>query len=161
MIFTSVNGMASSSFGGTLPPDLNILNNLTLVDLHNNSLTGPLPYFSGLFALQTVYLGHNNFTLIPDRCFRVVPMIHTLNLSNNLNLVQDLFPKDLINSPNMHTLDLEATNIIGSLPSDLFTWFPSLHTIVLSHNNISGTLPSTCLDCRYVCIDQTLILLYT
>jgi len=133
--------LPSSSLTGTLPQNLYSLSSLTHLDLHNNSLTGPLPSMSALFALKTVYLGHNNFTSIPNHCFQLLTVMQTLNLSNNLKLMPWIFPKDLIDSKVMHTLDLEATNIIGSLPSDMFDWFPHLHTVFLSHNDITGTLP--------------------
>jgi len=133
--------LPSSSLTGTIPENFNSLNNLTDIDLHNNSLTGPLPDLAFLNALQTANLGYNNFTSIPDFCFGGLLNLTTLNLSNNLNLMPWLFPQEISISPLMHTLDLEATNLIGSLPSEMFTWFPRLHTVFLSHNNLSGTLP--------------------
>ncbi|XP_073222897.1 uncharacterized protein [Cicer arietinum] len=134
----------SSSLTGTLPLYLNSLENLTHIDLHNNSLTGPVPELVGFRTLQTVNLGHNNFTLIPEGWFGWLQYntdLQTLNLSNNLNLLRWLFPTELREFSLLHTLDLEATNLMGSLPSNMFDLFPSLHTIFLSHNNISGTLP--------------------
>lgn len=61
--------LPSSSLAGTLSPYIALLTNLTNIDLHNNSLTGPFPDFSELSALETVYLGPNNFTSIPEFCF--------------------------------------------------------------------------------------------
>lgn len=133
--------LPSSSLTGTLPSDLNTLTKLTSIDLHNNSLTGPIPSLSNLNALQTVLFGHNNFTSIPDNCFSGITPLKTLNLSNNLNLVHWLFPTDLSLSTSLQTLDLQATNIIGTLPSDMFDWFPNLETLILSHNNFTGSLP--------------------
>ncbi|CAK8542981.1 unnamed protein product [Lathyrus sativus] len=133
--------LPSSNLTGTLPPNLNLLTNLTTIDLHNNSLTGPLPDLSALFLLETASFGHNNFSSIPDGCFRVIPNLRTLNLSNNLNLLPWLFPTDLSYSSLMQTLDLEATNILATLPSEMFDWFPTLHTVFVSHNNITGKLP--------------------
>ena len=78
--------LPSSSLAGTLPPYITVLTSLTNIDLHNNSLTGPLPEFSELSALETVYLGHNNFTSIPEFCFDSSEGLRNLNLSNNLNL---------------------------------------------------------------------------
>ncbi|GAU38744.1 hypothetical protein TSUD_158750 [Trifolium subterraneum] len=133
--------LPSSSLSGSLPPYINSLNNLTHTDLHNNSLIGPLPYLTELYALETVLLGHNNFTSIIDLSFEMLPNLLTLNLSNNLNLSPWVLPIYLKHSSLLQTLDLEATNIIGSLPSEMFNWFPNLNTVFLSHNNITGTLP--------------------
>ncbi|XP_058742096.1 LEAF RUST 10 DISEASE-RESISTANCE LOCUS RECEPTOR-LIKE PROTEIN KINASE-like 2.5 [Vicia villosa] len=83
--------LPSSSLSGTLPPHLYSLTNLTHIDLHNNSLTGPLANFSGLGALEAIYLGHNNFDTIPNGCFQAIPSLKILNLSNNLNLQQWTF----------------------------------------------------------------------
>ncbi|XP_058742094.1 receptor-like kinase TMK4 [Vicia villosa] len=135
--------LPSSSLQGTLPSSLDTLTNLIHIDLHNNSLTGPLPFMSGLVALQTVSLSYNNFTSILEFYFMGMPALQTLNLSNNLNLLPWLFPKELSECSLMHTLDLEATNILGSLPSQMFDWFPSLYSLVLSHNNFQGSLPAS------------------
>ncbi|XP_058740151.1 receptor-like kinase TMK4 [Vicia villosa] len=133
--------LPSSNLTGILPPDLDSLIDLAHIDLHNNSLTGQFPNLFGLSLLQTASFGHNKFTSIPEDCFRGLPHLRTLNLSNNLKLVPWLFPKNLRDSSLMQTLDLEATNILATLPSEMFDWFPSLHTVFLSHNNMTGTLP--------------------
>ncbi|GAU37791.1 hypothetical protein TSUD_158720 [Trifolium subterraneum] len=136
--------LPSSSLTGTLPPYLYTLTNLTHIDLHNNSLNGPLPYFGSLYLLQTVSLGHNNFTSYPYDCIQYLYDLRTLNLSNNLNLSNWVFPMDdLRNSVYLDTLDLEASNMIGSLPSEMFDWFPNLHTFIISHNQIDGNLPES------------------
>ncbi|RHN47479.1 putative glycerophosphodiester phosphodiesterase [Medicago truncatula] len=116
------------------------LSNLTHIDLHNNSLTSPLPCLSNSVMLETLYLGHNNFTSMLDFCFVWTNSLRTFNLSNNLNLVPWVIPLGLIDSSLLHTLDLEATNIIDSLESGMFDWYPSLHTVFLS-NNITRPLP--------------------
>jgi hypothetical protein len=109
--------LPSSSLTGTLPPYLNnTLTNLTHIDLHNNSLNGPLPYFSFLVLLQSVSLGHNNFTSYPFGCINHLPVLGTFNLSNNLNLSNWQFPMDdLRSSWYLEILDLEATNMIKFL----------------------------------------------
>ncbi|MCH81607.1 putative receptor protein kinase TMK1-like [Trifolium medium] len=136
--------LPSSSLTGTLPPNINSLTNLTHIDLHNNSLNGPLPYFSDLDLLQTVSLGHNNFTSYPYRCIQYLPHLRTLNLSNNLNLSNWVFPMDDLNySEYLETIDLEATNMIGELRSEMFVSFPNLHTFIISYNQINGNLPES------------------
>jgi len=145
--------LASSSLTGTLPPNLNSLSSLTHIDLHNNSLIGPLPCLSDLDLLQTVNLGHNKFTLIKDGCFEFLANLTTLNLSNNLNLNQWVFPVSFrVYSDFMHTIDLEATNMIGPLDSEIFDKFPNLQTIFLSRNNLSGTLPQNLGNSKVRCL---------
>ncbi|KAK2361630.1 receptor kinase TMK4 [Trifolium repens] len=60
--------LPSSSLTGTLPPNITTLTNLTQIDLHNNSLYGPLPSFDDLSLLQTISLGRNNFASYPHDC---------------------------------------------------------------------------------------------
>ncbi|WJX82636.1 non-specific serine/threonine protein kinase [Trifolium repens] len=137
--------LPSSSLTGILPPNITTLTNLTYMDLHNNSLNGPLPIFDSLSLLQNVSLGHNNFTSYPDECINYLPDLRTFNLSNNLNLYDWEFPMDdLIGSLNLETLDLEATNMVRSLPSDMFeNSFSNLHTFIISHNKMYGDLPQS------------------
>lgn len=145
--------LPSSSLSGTFPPNFNTLTNITYIDLHNNSLTGSLPNFYGLAGLQTVSLGHNMFTSIPPGCFQLLHDLRTLNLSNNLNLDSWAFPiTDLTFSISTETIDLEATNMIGSLPPEMFNTFPSLNTFILSHNNITGSLPLSLGESRVRCL---------
>lgn len=75
-----------------------------------------------------------------DFCFVSTNSLRTFNLSNNLNLVPWVITLGLIDSSLLHTLDLEATNIIDYLESGMFDWYPSLHTVFLS-NNITRPLP--------------------
>ncbi|RHN79995.1 putative non-specific serine/threonine protein kinase [Medicago truncatula] len=148
----TTNKLPSSSLVGTIPISINILTKLTHLDLRNNSLTGPLPEFRPLLiVLHTVDLSHNNFTSVPYDCFRVMLGLRYLNISNNLNLIEWIFP-DLSDPKLLHTIDFEATNLIASLPPDMFELFPSLDTIVLSHNNLSGLLPLSLGNSKVTCL---------
>jgi hypothetical protein len=136
--------LPSSSLTGILPPNITTLTNLTHIDLHKNLLYGPLPSFDELDLLKTIFLGHNNFTSYPHDCINYLHDLRTLNLSNNLNLPNWEFPMgDLRSSWFLETLDLEATNMIGSLPSEMFEYFSNLHTFIISHNKIYGSLPQS------------------
>ncbi|PNY14933.1 receptor protein kinase TMK1-like protein [Trifolium pratense] len=136
--------LPSSSLTGKLPTDIFSLNNLTHIDLHNNSLNGDLPDIRNLLLLQTVSLGHNNFTSVPYYCFQNLQNLRTFNLSNNLKLYPWVFPlSNLASSTTLDSLDLEATNIIGPLDPDTFHSFPNLHTFIISHNKLEGSLPQS------------------
>ncbi|GAU17853.1 hypothetical protein TSUD_329790 [Trifolium subterraneum] len=135
--------LPSNSLTGTLPPNINSLTNLTHIDLHNNSLNGPLPDFGNLIMLQTISLGHNNFTgSIPDNTFRYLSDLRTLNLSNNMNLSHWEFPTNYLPySGSLHTLDFEATNMIGSFSDNIFNSYRNLNTLIISNNQMKGVLP--------------------
>ncbi|XP_045794736.1 receptor-like kinase TMK4 [Trifolium pratense] len=137
--------LSSNSLTGTLPSNIDTLTNLTHIDLHNNSLNGPLPDFSNLALLQTISLGHNNFTSIPDDTFRYLSDLRALNLSNNMNLSHWEFPTNYLPySGSLHTLDFEATNMIGSFSDpNIFNSYQNLQTLILSNNQIKGVLPAS------------------
>ncbi|PNY09051.1 serine/threonine protein kinase [Trifolium pratense] len=137
--------LPSNSLTGTLPLNIDTLTNLTHIDLHNNSLNGPLPDFSNLALLQTISLGHNNFTSIPDDTFRYLSDLIALNLSNNMNLSHWEFPTNYLPySGSLHTLDFEATNMIGSFSDpNIFNSYQNLQTLILSNNQIKGVLPAS------------------
>jgi Leucine-rich repeat (LRR) protein len=138
--------LPSSSLAGILPRNIKDLTNLTHIDLHNNSLYGPLPDFSNFLLLQTISLGHNKFTSVPDYCFQYNQDLRTLNLSNNLNLYPWEFPLNNLASSgptSLESLDFEATNMMGSLDPNTFHSFPNLHTFIISHNKMHGSLPQS------------------
>ncbi|XLT06002.1 hypothetical protein HN51_044751 [Arachis hypogaea] len=77
----------SRQLNGTIPLNINeSLVNLRFLDLGNNFLSGPLPSFSGLSYLQSLYLSQNNFTFIPHYCFQSLENLELLDLSYNTNL---------------------------------------------------------------------------
>jgi hypothetical protein len=138
--------LPSSSLAGILPRNIKDLTNLTHIDLHNNSLYGPLPDFSNFLLLQTISLGHNKFTSVPDYCFQYNQDLRTLNLSNNLNLYPWEFPLNNLASSgptSLESFDFEATNMMGSLDPNTFHSFPNLHTFIISHNKMHGSLPQS------------------
>jgi len=143
--------LPSSSLVGTIPLFFNTLTNLTHIDLRNNSLTGLMPEFNNLIVLHTVDLNHNKFTSVKSSCFSVMLGLKNLNISNNLNLIAWIFP-DLQASKLLHTIDFEATNLIASLPPDMFNLLPSLDTVVLSHINLSGLLPLSLGNSNVTCL---------
>ncbi|KAK7272970.1 hypothetical protein RIF29_14015 [Crotalaria pallida] len=127
--------------GGTLPSDLNLLSKLSSIFLQNNSLSGPLPSLASLTMLQIVDLGDNNFTSIPNDCFKGLSSLRYLRLTNN-NLAPWTFPIDLTQSSNLQRIELESTNMMGSLP-DIFAMFPNLNSLFLSYNNLTWVLPQS------------------
>ncbi|QCE13059.1 leucine-rich repeat family protein [Vigna unguiculata] len=138
---TSIN-IASQSLTGTLPPDLNSLSQLTSLSLQGNALAGALPSLANLSMLQTVFLGGNNFTSIPNGCFQGLTSLQSLSMADSVNLAQWAIPAELTQSTNLVKLDLGNTNLIGTLP-DVFDSLLSLQELRLSYNNLTGGLPKT------------------
>ncbi|XP_027924665.1 receptor-like kinase TMK4 [Vigna unguiculata] len=138
---TSIN-IASQSLTGTLPPDLNSLSQLTSLSLQGNALAGALPSLANLSMLQTVFLGGNNFTSIPNGCFQGLTSLQSLSMADSVNLAPWTIPAELTQSTNLVKLDLGNTNLIGTLP-DVFDSLLSLQELRLSYNNLTGGLPKT------------------
>ena len=139
--FVDAISLYSRSLKGTIPSGLNSLSRLSKLYLGNNSLSGPLPSLANLTSLQVVGLNDNKFTSIPDDCFEGLTSLQFLNLSENNNLAPWTFPTHLTNSSLLTTLNLKATNLMGSLP-DIFDSFPQLY-VDLSKNNLTGVLPKS------------------
>ncbi|KAL4300965.1 hypothetical protein AHAS_Ahas17G0253600 [Arachis hypogaea] len=118
----------SRRLNGTIPLNINKSPiNLCFLDLGNNFLSGPLPSFSGLSYLQSLYLSYNNFTSIPHDCFRGLENFELLELSYNTKLSPWTIPTNLNSNSRLTVIILETTNLIGSLP-DIIDSFSVLQT---------------------------------
>ncbi|KAA8523479.1 hypothetical protein F0562_009902 [Nyssa sinensis] len=77
-----------------------------------------------------------------------------LLLSNNY--LEGTVPSELRNCKKLKTIDLSFNNLVGSIPSEIWTTLPDLSEVVMWANNLTGEIPEG------ICIDggnlQTLIL---
>ncbi|MED6122096.1 hypothetical protein PIB30_036610 [Stylosanthes scabra] len=130
--------LSSKGLTGTIPSGLNhSLFKLTYLNLAHNFLTGPLPSLA-ITSLQYVDLSLNNFNSIPHGFFQALSYVEDLALANNTNLPPWTFPANFVSS-SVQSLDLSATNLVGSLPYT-FHSFPDLINLDLSGNNLTGML---------------------
>ncbi|MCI18120.1 putative receptor protein kinase TMK1-like [Trifolium medium] len=90
--------------------------------------------------LQTISLGGNDFSSIPDSCFQGLTSLQKLSMASNVNLAPWTFPTELSQSSNLVSLDLGQTNLVGRLP-DIFNPLVSLQDLRLSYNKLTGDLP--------------------
>ncbi|GER37165.1 receptor protein kinase [Striga asiatica] len=135
--------IGNQNLRGTLPPSLNSLTSLQVLEVEGNQLTGSLPSLAGLNALQTLILSNNNFTSIPADFFDGMTSLQDVYLDYN-DFQAWSIPNGLRNASAMQTFSATSTNIIGPFP-DFFgsDSFPSLTTLRLAFNNLEGPLPST------------------
>ncbi|KAK1588047.1 hypothetical protein Q3G72_019386 [Acer saccharum] len=129
------------SFGlrGTLPPDtLTRLDQLRVLSLTNNSLTGPVPDLSPLYNLKSLFLNHNTFTGTFPLSILSLHRLTALDLSYN-NLT-GLIPVNLTGLDRLYSLKLEWNRFTGSLPP-LNQSF--LMVFNVSGNNLTGVVPVT------------------
>ncbi|MED6136547.1 hypothetical protein PIB30_057031 [Stylosanthes scabra] len=116
---------------------------LNVIDLAHTNLMGSVPNISHFFpAMQSIFLSNNNLSSIPEGCFHNLTNLTYLSLSNHTNLTPWTFP-ELIQSKDLFELNLAATNVMGSLPSEIFQSMPNLQIVDLSNNNLSGILPES------------------
>ncbi|XP_015935229.1 probable inactive receptor kinase At5g67200 [Arachis duranensis] len=101
--------------GGVFAPDtLSKLDQLRVLSLHNNSLTGPIPDLSGLTNLKSLFLHNNRFN--------------------------GSLPLSLFSLHRLRTLDFSHNNLSGHIPI-AFTKLDRLYSLRLSWNHFNGTVP--------------------
>ncbi|KDP38865.1 hypothetical protein JCGZ_05022 [Jatropha curcas] len=125
---------------GGLPRWFFTLVSLTTMSIQVNQITGAIPMEIGnLEKLQVLYLDRNRLSgPIPSS-------IGNLSFLIQLGLADNNFRTSLpsgLDWHNMLFLDLFRSNIIGSIPKQLFSTASMLVSIDLSLNNFEGTLPS-------------------
>lgn len=94
---------------------LNQLDQLRLISLKGNALTGPIPDLSGLHNLKSLFLSQNNFS--------------------------GSFPGSIAGLHRLKVIFLADNSIEGEIPVAL-TRLPRLYAVVLENNRLSGTIPA-------------------
>ncbi|KAJ6678385.1 PROTEIN KINASE putative-RELATED [Salix viminalis] len=124
---------------GTFPPStLSRLDQLRVLSLQNNSLSGPIPDLSPLFNLKSLFLNHNSFSASFPPSILLLHRLTILDLSYN-NLSGQL-PVNLSSLDRLNSLQLEFNQFDGTLPSldlGLLVYFN------VSGNNLTGPIPLT------------------
>lgn len=126
---------------GSIPYSLGLLPNLRGVQLFNNRLSGPIPASLGQCPLlQTLDLSHNFLTGTIPPSIANSTKLYWVNLS--YNSLQGPIPGELTRSSRLTVLSLQYNNLSGILPNDLGK-LSNIKTLDLSHNFIKGSLPSS------------------
>ncbi|KAL0450376.1 UNVERIFIED_CONTAM: putative inactive receptor kinase [Sesamum latifolium] len=129
------------SFGlrGTVPAaTLSRLDQLRVLSLQNNSLFGPLPDFSPLINLKTVFLDHNYFSGTFPLSLLSLHRLLLLDLSHN-NFTGFL-PENLTALDRLAYLRLDSNRFYGPIPPLNQTM---LEVFNVSNNNLTGPVPVT------------------
>ncbi|RRT40652.1 hypothetical protein B296_00053726 [Ensete ventricosum] len=127
-------GLAGVFAGGTLDR----LDQLRILSLKANSLTGPLPDLSPLLNLKALFLSRNRFVGAFPASVLSLHRLRTLDLSYN-NLSGPI-PPSLAALDRLYALRLESNLFSGPIPPLNQS---SLVNFNVSHNNFSGTIPAT------------------
>lgn len=124
---------------GTFAPyTLARLDQLRVLSLQNNSLSGPIPDLSPLFNLKSLFLNHNSFSGSFPPSILLLHRLTVLDLSYN-NLTGSI-PVQLSSLDRLNSLHLEWNRFNGTVPP-LNQSF--LVTFNVSGNNLTGPIPVT------------------
>ncbi|KAL0692776.1 hypothetical protein Bca4012_059956 [Brassica carinata] len=128
---------------GTLPSNLQTLTELTVLELFQNQISGPIPDLSGLTRLQTLNLHDNLFDSVPKNLFAGMTSLQGAYLENNPFSPWEI-PETLKEATSLQNLSLTSCNVTGKIP-DFFSsqTLPSLTRLELSQNFLSGELPAS------------------
>ncbi|KAM1442200.1 hypothetical protein ACFX13_010096 [Malus domestica] len=127
--------LSSNKFNGSIP-SFSMANNLTLIDLSNNQLTGQInsTHWENLTNLVKLNLRSNQLDgTIPPSLYSL-PVLQQLQLSNNQFSGQLL---EFVNNSVLNTLDLSSNNLKGPIPMSVLK-FRGLKILLLSSNNFTG-----------------------
>lgn len=124
---------------GTFPPDtLTRLDQLRVLSLQSNSLTGPIPDLTPLINLKTLFLDHNSFSGSIPPSLTSLHRLRTLDLS--FNKLTGPIPVRLTNLDRLNYLRLDSNHFNGSIPPLNQS---SLQIFNVSFNQLTGPVPVT------------------
>ncbi|KAL9237995.1 hypothetical protein vseg_012478 [Gypsophila vaccaria] len=125
--------------GGVFSPEsLTQLDQLRVLSLKNNSLSGPIPDLSSLVNLKGLYLQFNRFVGRFPPSIKTLHRIRTVDLSHNM-LTAEL-PAWLTELDRLYCFRVEVNRFSGAVPPFNQT---TLSVFNVSSNNFSGPVPVT------------------
>jgi Leucine-rich repeat (LRR) protein len=136
---TTVVDLGGNNLGGSIPPEIGNLTNLTELYLYNNQITGSIPSEIGnLTNLEVLSLYNNQITgSIPSEIGNLTNL-EVLYLS--INQLTGEIPSELGNLTNLNTLNLKSNQLTGEIPPEIGN-LTNLTSLVLSINQLTGEIP--------------------
>ncbi|OWW25915.1 hypothetical protein B4Q04_10020 [Zobellia sp. OII3] len=124
---------------GTLPPEIENLPFLQVLNLFSEDLSGTIPEsITSLSNLATLNLGRNNFSgEIPVDIGNLTSLINLVLRENELT---GTIPPSIGNLSNLESLLIDGNLLTGAIPPEVGN-LSSLEYLWLSANNLSGTIP--------------------
>ncbi|KAK4772240.1 hypothetical protein SAY86_014015 [Trapa natans] len=137
--------LQSTGLRGSFAADtLSRLDQLRVLSLQDNSLSGSLPDLSALSNLKSLFLGGNNFS--GPFPISVVSLHRLRVLDLSFNNFSGLLPPALTRLDRLDTLRLEWNRFTGPLPPLNQTLLRSFN---VSGNNLTGPVPATVTISRF------------
>ncbi|MEO6175589.1 MAG: PKD domain-containing protein [Flavobacterium circumlabens] len=132
--------ISNNNLTGTIPAEIGLLNQLTLLYLVQNNLTGNIPGEIGqLTKLQNITLVQNKLTGNIPNTIGSLSQLTTLNLSNNNTLTGNI-PTEIGQLNKLQSVDLSYNNLQGNIPAELFQ-LNNATNINLRINSLIGSIP--------------------
>ncbi|KAI3728480.1 hypothetical protein L6452_17117 [Arctium lappa] len=130
---------------GTLDSrNLNQLDQIRVLSLKQNSISGEIPQLSGLANLKSLYLSYNNFSGEFPASLTTLHRLKTIVLSGNH--LSGPIPESVLNVQRLYVLYLDDNKFAGKIPPLNQT---SLRYLNLSNNQLSGQIPATPILVRF------------
>ncbi|KVH95714.1 inactive leucine-rich repeat receptor-like serine/threonine-protein kinase At1g60630 [Cynara cardunculus var. scolymus] len=124
---------------GTLDSgNLNQLDQIRVLSLKQNSISGEIPDLSGLPNLKSLYLSYNNFSGEFPASLTTLHRLKTIVLSGNR--LSGAIPETVLNVQRLYVLYLDDNRFTGKIPPLNQT---GLRYLNLSNNKLSGQIPAT------------------
>ncbi|CAN8254810.1 unnamed protein product [Cochlearia groenlandica] len=139
--------------GSFSPETLSRLDQLRVLSLENNSLSGSIPDLTNLANLRSLILKRNGFsgTLSPS----ILSLRRLISLDLSFNNFSGSIPSDINALSRLGSLNLEFNRFSGSIPPLNQSYMTSFN---VSGNNLTGTVPFTATLSRF---DETSFLFNT
>lgn len=131
--------LENSNLNGTLDPTvINKLDQLRVLSLKGNSITGPIPDLSNLASLKSIYLNDNEFNGDVPVSLTRLNWLKVIVLSGNR--ISGNIPESIVRLQRLYVLNLENNGLTGEIPALNQS---SLRFFNVSNNLLSGQIPVT------------------
>ncbi|CAI9273739.1 unnamed protein product [Lactuca saligna] len=140
-------GLASCKLN-MFPESLQVMKNLTFLDLSNNDIHGPIPDWAGEIGANRLYylnLSHNSISGLPQFQWDVMEDLYLQS-----NQIQGAFPPSICNMRNLYDLDISNNSFSGVIPKCLGNINSSLEYLNVKSNQIEGSFPSSICNLRHL-----------
>ncbi|KAM0002877.1 putative protein kinase RLK-Pelle-LRR-III family [Helianthus debilis subsp. tardiflorus] len=120
------------------------LDQIRVLSLKQNSISGQIPQLSGLQNLKSLYLSYNNFSGEFPASLTTLHRLKTIVLSGNH--LSGVIPDSILNVKRLYVLYLDDNRFTGKVPPLNQT---GLRYLNLSNNQLSGKIPATSVLVRF------------
>jgi len=130
----------NNNIGGTLPKEIGLLTNLTMLDFEDNELSGPIPTKIGLLtSLMRIRLASNQLSGSLPTEIGLLTSLTDLYLQDNK--LSGSIPSELGLLRILTVLHLHDNKLSGSMPSEIGL-LTKLERLYIENNKLNGSIPS-------------------